>query len=196
MQKPFKIRAAASLLAVCLCVFLAACDRGGETSVPDSAQALSDEEVIERYRQAGYVYGWFEIYNIAFDAESEKLVDGVKYYKVAHEDIHDMASLRACLGEYFAESIVNALLSPSRSPAEFVEADGVLYTNPTVRAADRFAGEESFRVVRSQGGELINLLVDVEKLNGNMEQDGTRGYTFVLKNTGGKWLFENFSMVR
>lgn len=196
MRKMVHVRTIAMLLAAGLLLLLTACEGGRETTAPVGTSDCTDEEVIEFYRQAGYVYGWFEIYNISFDEQDEKELNGMRYYRVTHETVRDMNSLRTHLGEYFSENIINTLLNVGSSPAKFAEIDGALYTTPTVRAADRFAGDESFFVVRSQSGDLINLQVDVQHLNNAMEPEGTKEYTFVLKKLNDRWLFENFSLVR
>lgn len=196
MRKNFLSCFALILFALCPIILLSSCGGEGEGDLSEPVEDLSDNEIIELYRQAGYAYGWFEIYNIEFAQGSEKEIEGLVYYKVSHDDINSLASLREYLGQFFAGAVIDGLINSSSEKPKFIDVEGELYVNPQVRPANRYAGEESFRIVRSQGGGLINLLVDVQMLDENMEPERVQEYTFVLKFDDGRWIFENFSLVQ
>jgi hypothetical protein len=165
----------------------------------------SSEEIAmgEAYKKAVEAYGWFDLTTMptAYDTDADvREHEGQQYFRVVHETIKTLADLENYLRSLFSDNIVTNLLFPEDGEKRYRDFDGILYAIPADRGTDINKGEETYEVVQESDSSRIIFRVTVELLG---EWDGNKrpvtGYEthdFICEETGGRWVFSSFGLVR
>ena len=195
--------AMAIIMAAVFLFALAGCEQArNPQEVPVNAEphALSDEIIKQLYQRAWTLYSWFALTTIPyFDFEDTAPSDNWWGSRVTHETFTTMAALQSALEGIFAPDIVEGLLALDR----FREYDGILYTAVADRGTDISAGDEVHKIIRIGASEIIyRVSVDILEFDeeGGFWIEGTvydvKVHDFHIVYTDGKWLFNNFHLVR
>ena len=159
------------------------------------AAAPGDAAVTEAYESAAEAYAWFDLTTMPVSDTDRVEADGQVYNRVEHDSIETLAQLRSYLGTLFSREIIDRLLPGDESVPRYRDIDGRLYAIPADRGTDITKGGERLDILRENGRVICRVTVETVDSE-TFSVTGEETYDFPYENTGGEWVFTEFSLVR
>ena len=162
--------------------------------VESSARPLLEEEILEAYDRAVWVYGWFDLTPLPVSEESRS-IDGQDYDRVDMEGMEDLEDLRAYLRGVFSKDLTDRLLDGKSARIQYREVEGALYALGSGRERNAYVG--AAYVETEQFGETeyeVNVLVELLDEDGETVA-GLESWSFPYVFEDDRWVFTDFRLV-
>lgn len=157
----------------------------------DASRQLVDEEILNAYKRAEKVCGWFELTPLPMGTESRS-VDGHTYWRVDYPGVETMSDLRAYLRSVFSPDLTERLLATGGDTPLYLELDGALYVTAGGRERDRFKGSLTTQVEQlDDTSYCVNATVDL-LASDQSTVTGVECASFPYELVDGQWVFTDF----
>lgn len=159
--------------------------------VQGTSRQLVDEEILNAYKRAEKVCGWFELTPLPMGAESRD-VDGRTYWRVDYPGMETMSDLRAYLRSVFSPELTERLLATGGDTPLYLELDGALYVTTGGRERDRLKGTLTTQVEQlDDTSYCVNATVDLLSSD-QTTVTGVECASFPYELVEGQWVFTDF----
>lgn len=170
-------------------------ETGGMQSsqVEAAPRPLSEEEILDAYKQAEEFYGWFDLEPLP-SGGSTAVEDGILYRQVDAEDIKTLEDLRTCLRSVFSQELTEQLLDADSGALRYRDIEGALYVAGSGRDRAPGKGGVEIQVEQSEEGGYA-VAVAVELLDEDGAVTGMEHWTFPYAFVEDRWVFTDFRLV-